>query len=105
MKKPIRVLRFPISNFQFPIFRPLGAFILAAIFACSVIAQAPATTSKAESLLSTADEVLSQMSEITGLPIKGPLKKLVLPRSEIRKFLEQNLHDEYTPQEIHQQEA
>ena len=105
MKNAMRVIRFRVSNLQFPISRFHAAFLLAAHFTSTAIAQAPATTSKAESLLSTADEVLKEMSEITGLPIKGPLKKLVLPRSEIRKFLEQNLHDEYTPLELHQQEA
>lgn len=45
------------------------------------------------------------MSKITGLPIKSPLKKLVLARAEIRKFLEDNLAAEYTPQQIHKEEA
>jgi len=45
------------------------------------------------------------MSRITGLPIRAPLKKQIISRPEIKKILEQNLHEEYTPQEIHIQES
>jgi hypothetical protein len=45
------------------------------------------------------------MSQITGLPIKGPLKKQVISRPEIEKYLVENLHEEMTPGEIHAQEA
>jgi hypothetical protein len=45
------------------------------------------------------------MSQITGLPIKGPLKKQVISRPEIEKYLTDNLHEEMTPGEIHAQEA
>src|SRR5208337_4250546 len=41
----------------------------------------------------------------TGLPIKGPLKREVISRPEIEKYLTQNLHEEMTPAEIHAQEA
>lgn len=71
-------------------------------------AQAPpsqASPAQAQALLAQADEVLEEMSQITGLPIKGPLKKLVLSRAEIRKYLEESLREEYTPEEIHTQEA
>jgi hypothetical protein len=86
--------------------RCAAAILLSAIGA---LAQAsairPPAVSSAQSLLAQADEVFAEMSRITGLPIKGPLKKLVLPRSEIRKYLEESLHEEYTPGEIHVQEA
>jgi len=59
----------------------------------------------AQDLLSQADEILQQMSQITGLPIKGPVKKQVVSRPEVEKYLIQNLHDEMTPAEIHAQEA
>ena len=59
----------------------------------------------AQSLLAQADEVFAEMRRITGLPIKAPLKKLVLSRPEIRQYLEESLHAEYTPKEIHIQEA
>ncbi|HVA02015.1 MAG TPA: DUF6782 family putative metallopeptidase [Terriglobia bacterium] len=58
-----------------------------------------------QSVLAQADSIFEQMSRITGLPIKSPLKKRIVSRPEIRKFLIGNLHAEYTPQEIHVQEA
>jgi len=58
-----------------------------------------------ESLLSTADSVFEEMSRLTGLAIRAPLKKRVVNRTEMRQFLEDTLHAEYTPQMIHEQEA
>src|SRR5579859_5101410 len=55
--------------------------------------------------LATADEVLQEMSKTTGLPIKSPLKKRILGRPAIEKYLTENLHAEYTPEELHIQEA
>ncbi len=69
--------------------------------ATTALAQQPG----AQDLLSQADEVLQQMSQITGLPIKAPLKKQVISRPEIEKYLTENLHEEMTPAEIHAQEA
>jgi len=65
----------------------------------------PAQQQSPQELLSQADEILQQMSQITGLPIKGPLKKQVISRPEIEKYLTDNLHEEMTPGEIHAQEA
>ncbi len=56
-------------------------------------------------LLAQADEVLQEMSKLTGLPIKGPVNKKVASREEIRELLLHNLHTDYTPKEIHVQEA
>jgi hypothetical protein len=56
-------------------------------------------------LLSQADTVFQQMSELTGLPIKSSLKKRIISRAEIEKYLRENLHADMTPQEIHIQEA
>jgi len=56
-------------------------------------------------LLSQADSVLHQVSELTGLPIKSPLRKQIISRPEVSKYIEDNLHSEMTPQEIHIQEA
>ena len=63
--------------------------------------QKPATAP----LLAQADEVLQEMSKLTGLPIKEPVNKKVASRAEIRKLLLHNLHTDYNPQEIHVQEA
>ena len=75
--------------------------------ACSALAQEPpaAKAASPESILDTADNILRQMSRITGLPIKSPLKKRLIGKPEIEKYLKDNLHDEYTPQDLHGEEA
>jgi hypothetical protein len=77
------------------------ALSLLLLFATAAAAQQPS----AQELLSQADEVLQEMSEITGLPIKGPVKKQVISRPEIEKYLIQNMQEEMTPEEIHAEEA
>jgi hypothetical protein len=70
--------------------------------------QSPPQVQSAETLqalLASADVVLKEMSRITGLPIKAPLKKKIVDRPEIRRYLTQSLHVEYTPREIHKQEV
>jgi len=69
------------------------------------MAQDAASRADLQSLLSTADAVLKDMSEITRLPIKAPLKKQIVGRAEIKDYLTANLKEEYTPRELHQQEA
>jgi hypothetical protein len=59
----------------------------------------------APDLLAQADSVLQEMSELTGLPIKSPLKKQIISRVEVEKYLADNVRVEMTPQEIHIQEA
>lgn len=56
-------------------------------------------------LLARADQILQQMSKLTGLPIKSPVNKKVVDRAEVRKMLIHNLHTDYTPQEIHVQQG
>jgi len=58
-----------------------------------------------QDLLSQADSVLQQMSELTGLAIKSSLKKQVISRPEVSKYISETLRSEMTPQEIHIQEA
>ncbi len=64
-----------------------------------------APQSASQDLLGQADEVLHQMSELTGLPIKSSLKKQIISRADVEQYLAENLHVEMTPQEIHIQEA
>jgi hypothetical protein len=64
-----------------------------------------AAQSSSQQLLGQADEVLQQISELTGLPIKSPLKKQIISRAEVENYLSETLHAEMTPQEIHIQEA
>ncbi|HEV2493333.1 MAG TPA: hypothetical protein VG204_09725 [Terriglobia bacterium] len=58
-----------------------------------------------QSLFSTADAVFKEMSEITGLPIKRPLKKQIVNRAQIKQYLIENLKQEYTPSELEEQQA
>jgi hypothetical protein len=87
----------------------LGSYVLLAVLvlwaASSFLTLADQQNASPQELLSQADGVLQQMSQITGLPIKGPLKKQVIGRPEIEKYLTQNMHEEMTPAEIHAQEA
>ncbi len=45
------------------------------------------------------------MSRITGLPILAPLEKQMVSRSQIEAYLKENLRQEYTPRELHIQQA
>src|SRR5712664_4783174 len=88
--------------------RPLALLIdillaLAASFASFGFAQqttAPATPpnlagkSGAANFASAADEVLAQMSEITGLALRSPLKKSLRSREEIRAHLIQEMDED-----------
>ena len=60
---------------------------------------------KPEAALETADAVLRQMSRLTGLPVKEPLKKQLISRADIDRYLKENINAEYTPEEIHGEEA
>jgi hypothetical protein len=80
---------------------PTIACCLLLLFVTTAVAQPQA----GKDLLSQADEVLHEMSRITGLPIKAPLRKQVISRPEIEKYLTENLHEDMTPAEIHAQEA
>ena len=67
---------------------------------------APANLNQqSQTLLTDADEVFQQVSRITGLPIKSPLKKEVVNRDQMRQYLIETLHADYTPGEVHAQEA
>ena len=67
-------------------------------------AQAP-PAEKPAAAFETADAVLRQMSRLTGLPVKEPLKKQIVSREDVDRYLRDNLNAEYTPEEIHGEEA
>src|SRR5438046_4912496 len=56
------------------------------------------TTNNAE-FIAAADEVLQQMSEITGLKLLTPLKKSLRSREEIRAFVIKQMNEEKNPAE------
>jgi hypothetical protein len=71
----------------------------------SLLPLAQEEKSSPQDLLAQADEVLHQMSELTGLPIKAPLQKRLINRDEVKKYLQDNIAQDVTPQEMHVQEA
>ena len=91
--------------------RPRSMFKALTVLTFLFLANAGSTTAfvsagqGAPDLLAQADQVLQQMSELTGLPIKSPLKKQIISRAEVEKYLSESLHTEMTPWEIHIQEA
>ncbi len=91
----------PILRFQSRLLLILGtvALLLAGL------SSAASPQERSSPLLDQADSVLKEMSELTGLPVKGPLKKEIVGRPEIRKYLVENLHQEMSPQDLHVQEA
>ena len=56
------------------------------------------TTNNAE-FIAAADEVLQQMSEITGLKLLTPLKKSLRSREEIRAYVIKQMNEEKNPAE------
>ena len=67
------------SKYQFPILSRMILLIWVVLFAATAVAQ----QQSAQELLSQADEVLQQMSQLTGLPITGQLNKQVVNRPEV----------------------
>lgn len=86
----------------------LGATLVAAVAfgfpAARTARGTQAGQNESESRLDV-DAVLRQMSGITGLPIKAPLKKQSINRTELRQYLTDNLHAEYSADEMHGEEA
>jgi hypothetical protein len=60
---------------------------------------------KPDASLEAADTILHQMSRLTDLPVKQPLKKQMVSRADVDRYLRDNLNAEYSPEEIHGEEA
>jgi hypothetical protein len=54
----------------------------------------PPNTAATPEFLATTDEVLNEMSELTGWKLKTPLKKSIRSRSEIREYILRQMNDE-----------
>jgi len=61
----------------------------------------PPATNKAASaeFVATADEVLHEMSQITGLRLRAPVKKTLRSRDDIRAYLLRQMNEDKNPQE------
>jgi len=84
----------------------LGICLILSFGAALACAQAPsvaaprADTKVANAdFLAAADEVLAQMSDITGLKLLKPLKKSLRSRDEIRDYVIKQMNEEKNPQE------
>ncbi len=80
------------------------AALLAAGLAVARALSAPDQTSSSP-LLASADQVFQEMSRLTGLPIRAPLKKELVSKPQVTKFMTGKIHEDFTPEEIHEQEA
>jgi len=87
-----------------------GALFLAIIFLVAgpatyaqqaSVAPPPADSKAAthQEFIAAADEVLAQMSEITGLRLRAPLKKSLRSREQIRSYVIQQMDEEKKPAE------
>ncbi len=85
--------------------RTLGALVAAWGLACALQPGCALQAQQEPTVLSTADAMLGRVSQITGLPVKEQVKKQILTRTQIRNYLEETLHAEYTPHELYVQEA
>ncbi len=83
------------------------AFGLAAcLIAIFTLANAPvAAVQQSQPLLATADQVFQEMSRITGLPIRAALKRELVSRPQVEKFMTGKIREDYPPEEMHVQEA
>lgn len=80
----------------------LGCSGAAATFAQDSSAARPHAASKTANnaeFIAAADEVLQQMSEITGLKLLSPLKKSLRSREEIRAYVIKQMNEEKNPAE------
>lgn len=74
----------------------------AAVYAQEAAATSPTADSKAAAdadFMAAADEVLGQMSQITGLKLVTPLKKSLRSREEIRAYVIKQMNEEKNPAE------
>src|SRR5262245_16534835 len=63
------------------------------------VPRADSKAAKNAEFLAAADEVLQQMSEITGLKLLTPLKKSLRSRDEIRAYVVKQMNEEKNPAE------
>jgi hypothetical protein len=85
--------------------RVLAGMVAILLPLLSLLEVSARSESGTQDLLAQTDQVLQQVSELTGLPIKASLQKQIISRPDVRKYLIENLHAEMTPQEIHIQET
>jgi hypothetical protein len=88
--------------------RALGWVVLVLSLACdgtfaqkspAITAPDPAKSAAAAEFTAAADEVLAQMSQITGLKLRTPVKKTLRSREEIRAYVISEMNEDKEPAE------
>jgi len=59
----------------------------------------------AEQALAAVDEIIVQVSKITGLKIKEPVKSAVVSREQIRGYIQERMRQTTTPERLHAQQV
>ncbi len=78
---------------------------LAAGIALFVSAAAPAAPSKPDPLFAEVDEIMAELSRISGLKMLSPVRCERIPKSEVKAFLQQRVKEVVKPEEIRAEEA
>jgi hypothetical protein len=79
-----------------------GSFRAGAVSAQTSAPATPSTPSSGQSnadFLAATDEVLKDMSQITGLELKTPIKRTLRSRDEIRAYVLRQMNEDRTPEE------
>jgi hypothetical protein len=63
------------------------------------------TQAEAEQLFKSVDEILAFVSKDTGLPIKEPVKRKLVTREEVGRFLEERMKDDKDTEKLERSEA
>jgi hypothetical protein len=88
-----------LCAFLLAVFWPIGASTLSAQQAATAPSSAAQPKVDKAEFAATADEVLQQVSQITGLKLLTPLKKTLRSREEIRAYVIRSMDEEKKPAE------
>ena len=90
--KPIRLaLHHTVQGFTAALFLLIALASYGLAQQASPAPDAPPATQ--QEFLRAADEILAEVSQHIGLPLKSPLKKSLRSREEIRKFVEEQIKE------------
>jgi hypothetical protein len=83
----------------------LFAIALPAAAALALYAQAPAPPAKADPVFAALDEIMVELSRISGLKPLGPVEYDMIPRERVKPFLEARVNEVVKPEEIRAEET
>ncbi len=82
----------------------LLVLLLVAVSSAAAPQHAELGPEKGERLFARIDEMLAEMSKMTGLELTRPIKRSIITREKIRDLVETRLKEEITPEEIRAEE-